>query len=135
MVKFVIILIFFAFKINAQTIIPTSFTNNLFNTEAESKSTRKIAKIKNKYNPISYIGAGALFVYQNIISEQIQASCTYHYSCSEFTKKSIENFGFIKGTFVGLNQLQSCVPGLKKETHPYFITSNFLIENRHYFAD
>lgn len=109
----------------------SKFIDSLFYEKPTIKE-KKIVKPKFKYNPIGYLGTGALFVYQNIISEQIQASCSYQISCSEFTKQCIHNYGFLKGTFIGLNQLLSCVPFAIEDTSPYFITPTNLIINEHY---
>ncbi len=109
----------------------SKFIDSLFFEKPLIKN-KLFVKPKFKYNPIGYIGTGALFVYQNIISEQIQAKCSYQISCSEFTKQSINTFGFLKGTFIGLNQLLSCVPFAIEDTNPYFISQNNLIINEHY---
>jgi putative component of membrane protein insertase Oxa1/YidC/SpoIIIJ protein YidD len=90
---------------------------------------RKFLSLKNKsiaqkLNPFLYIGASLLFVYQNIVSEQIQAECVYQLSCSEFTKKSIEKNGFIKGTLAGFHQLSNCFQGAIYE-HPVYTINEF----------
>ncbi len=118
----------FAQKLNAQN---TTFLDSLFSSEAEVKS-RPFVTPKNKYNPIGYLSTAALFIYQNVVSEQIQAQCTYQKSCSEFTKLAIHDYGFLKGTFIGLNQLLSCLPSLKFQTHTLYLTNNDLIINEHY---
>ncbi len=64
-----------------------------------------------KINPLTYVGAGLLFFYQRVISEQISADCTYQMSCSEMTKRAIAKYGIIRGALIGVNQLASCVPG------------------------
>jgi uncharacterized protein len=43
-----------------------------------------------KLNPLIYIGGGLLYVYQNMVSEQIQANCMYHVSCSENMKTQLQ---------------------------------------------
>ena len=95
---------------------------------------RKILSFKNKkilykVNPLTYFSAGLLFVYQNVFSEQIQASCAYEISCSQFTKLSISRFGFLKGFFIGMNQLSSCFPGVADEHCAFTHTSEFKILN------
>lgn len=107
------------------------FVDSLF-FEKPMPKTRLFVKPKYKYNPIGYLGTGALFIYQNIISEQIQATCAYQTSCSEFTKLSIRDYGFLKGTLIGLHQLLSCVPFVKYDVHPLYLNSNDLIINEHY---
>lgn len=85
---------------------------------------RKLLSLKTKglnYNPFAYAGAGLLFFYQNVISEQIQSECTYVTSCSEFTKQSIQENGFITGILMGFNQLTECHPSAIYEHPPLFI--------------
>lgn len=77
---------------------------------------RKVVVLKNqsllvKVNPLTYLGAGLLFFYQNVVSEQLGGECSYEISCSEFTKQCIQRHGFIKGLLLGANQLNTCVPG------------------------
>ncbi|MDP2385868.1 MAG: membrane protein insertion efficiency factor YidD [Bacteroidota bacterium] len=110
----------------------------LSSTFTESKDThthpRKFLSLKDKsfvakVNPLLYVGAGLMYFYQNVISEQIQADCGYQMSCSEFTKKSIEKKGIVKGTLKGLNQLYSCFPGSIYERSEYLINSDGKINN------
>lgn len=107
------------------------FVDSLF-YEKQVSNGRNFVKPKYKYNPIGYLGTGALFFYQNIVSEQIQATCAYQTSCSEFTKLCIRDYGFLKGTMIGLHQILSCLPFIKYDTHPLYLNSNDLIINEHY---
>jgi uncharacterized protein len=75
------------------------------------------AGLLRKLNPVTYVGAGLLYFYQNVLSEQISADCTYQTSCSETTKKAIEKYGLIKGAILGIHQLGTCIPGNIHE-HP-----------------
>ena len=87
---------------------------------------RKLLTFKKRasyFNPLNYIGAGMLYVYQNIFSEQIQASCAYQISCSEYTTLSIQKYGFFIGTLKGFNQLSECSPTAQYE-HPPLYTNN-----------
>ncbi|MFL5753193.1 MAG: membrane protein insertion efficiency factor YidD [Bacteroidia bacterium] len=95
---------------------------------------RRLLSLRNKslvyrINPVTYISAGALFIYQNVISQQIQASCMYEISCSEFTKRSIEREGFIKGLLSGINQLTNCMPSAIDEHCAYVISKDLKIIN------
>lgn len=94
---------------------------------------RKILSFKNKHfitklNPITYLSAGLLFVYQRIISEQIQADCAYHNSCSNYTKSQIEINGF-RGFLLGINQLNNCFEGVSYDYPNYKITTDFKVMN------
>jgi putative component of membrane protein insertase Oxa1/YidC/SpoIIIJ protein YidD len=97
-----------------------------------SKSKRKLLSVKEKsqkYNPLFYFAASGMFIYQNLFSEQISANCSYEISCSEYTKRSIEKFGLIKGVFFGLHQLSSCIPGVQEQHAEYMISVNNKIIN------
>jgi putative component of membrane protein insertase Oxa1/YidC/SpoIIIJ protein YidD len=82
-----------------------------------------------KYNPLMYAGASLMFLYQNVISEQIQAGCVYKISCSEYTKLSIREHGFFKGGLAGFNQLSECFHGSVKEHPPAFIDKGKILNS------
>jgi putative component of membrane protein insertase Oxa1/YidC/SpoIIIJ protein YidD len=81
------------------------------------------------YNPINYIGATMLFVYQNVFSSQIQAECMYEISCSEFTKLSVQERGLMRGTLMGFNQLSECYGAALYEHPPLFINGRKIINS------
>ena len=123
-IAFCVFLFFFGFRskcfAQSKDFQDTSFNaaivNVAFNHE-ETPQQRRIIDIKQlslvaKINPLTYIGAGLMFVYQNVISEQIQATCNYEISCSEYTKRCIESKGIISGTLLGLSQLNNCFEGV-----------------------
>lgn len=83
-----------------------------------------------KLNPLSYLLGGLMYGYQNVLSEQIAANCTYEISCSEFTKRSIERHGVILGTFIGLHQLSNCSSAIQKDYPAYMISEDDKIKNR-----
>lgn len=87
------------------------------------------ASFLQKINPLTYVGAGLLFFYQRVISEQISADCSYQTSCSEATKLAIEKYGLIKGSLVGIHQLSTCVPGNHKEHAEHKLNENGKIIN------
>jgi putative component of membrane protein insertase Oxa1/YidC/SpoIIIJ protein YidD len=87
-------------------------------------------KKRSYFNPLTYIGIGALYVYQTIFSEQIQASCNYEISCSEYTKLSIQTSGFFIGTLKGFNQVSECTPNAKYEHPSLYINNEGKIINR-----
>lgn len=88
------------------------------------------AKLSTRLNPLTYLAAGMMFTYQNVVSEQIAANCAYHISCSEFTKRSIERHGLIKGTLIGLHQLTNCFPGAKYDHCEHAVSNENKILNR-----
>jgi len=61
-----------------------------------------------KYNPVTLTFSGLMFMYQNILSSQIYAGCLYGPSCSEFSKKSIKEYGLVKGVFLSADRLSRC---------------------------
>lgn len=87
------------------------------------------ASIAVKLNPLTYVSGGLLFVYQNIISEHIQADCQYHISCSENMKQSIKKRGLFVGILNGLNQLSNCGGNIIQDYPKYKITPLGKINN------
>ena len=85
---------------------------------------------KTRINPLFYAGGSLLFIYQNLISEQISAQCNYQITCSSYTLHQIEHFGIIEGSLLGLDQYFNCNPAAKKDFPPYKIRSNH-IQNDH----
>ncbi len=130
--KYTLIVVFLvsgSLKLRSQNL---PIIDSLFYTDNSEKKIRKFLKPKSKYNPLAYLGSSALFIYQNVVSEQIQATCSYQHSCSEFTKLCIRDYGFIKGALMGINQILACMPALQYEVHPIFLTPTALIKNEHY---
>lgn len=100
--------------------------------DATKPVKRKLLAFRNKlayFNPFTYVGAGMLFVYQNVFSEQIQANCAYEISCSDYTKFSIQVSGFFIGTLKGFNQLSECAPTARYEHPASYINSDGKIIN------
>jgi putative component of membrane protein insertase Oxa1/YidC/SpoIIIJ protein YidD len=93
------------------------------------RSVMKTGTVVQKLNPLRLLSTGAMFFYQNVLSDQIRADCNYKISCSEFTKKSIERHGLFKGTLRGIHQLTNCTNGIDAE-YPYFLlTPDYKIIN------
>ena len=95
---------------------------------------RKVLNLKDKnfllkLNPLLYLAAGSLYIYQSVFSEQISANCTYEISCSEYTKKSIEKHGLVKGSIIGLHQLSNCIEGINEQHCDYKISSTNKVKN------
>jgi uncharacterized protein len=107
---------------------------NLFeNFEYKKAEPRKLMALNqksfiSKINPVVYISAGLLFFYQRIISEQIQADCTYEISCSSYTKHAIERYGF-KGFLIGIHQLNNCAPTVIDDYPKFKISEKNKINN------
>ncbi len=117
--KFLILLLTFVFFFGS-SIAQDSSKSNLnqlvtanFYSEYKVLPKRKVLSLKNKgfiskINPVTYLSAGLLFVYQRTLSEQIQAECMYQTSCSSYTKLQMEQNGF-RGFLLGFHQLNNCV--------------------------
>jgi putative component of membrane protein insertase Oxa1/YidC/SpoIIIJ protein YidD len=74
------------------------------------QSKRDFIQSKNAIQPITKLAGGLVYFYQNIISEQLQADCSFQITCSEYIKLCIAKYGFLKGTLAGLNQYTKCMP-------------------------
>jgi len=69
-----------------------------------------------------------LFFYQRVVSEQIQSDCMYEISCSNYTKLSIEKFGFA-GFLLGINQWNNCFPNVIYDEPNYKRSDNLKVIN------
>jgi len=61
-----------------------------------------------KYNPVLLSAKLSMLFYQEIVSPQLFRHCLYERSCSNFSKKAIEEFGLIKGVFLSADRLMRC---------------------------
>lgn len=59
-------------------------------------------------NPVSLLYGGSLYVYQNVVSQHLSASCLYDPSCSDFSKQAVKEYGIFKGTLLSLDRLNRC---------------------------
>ncbi len=74
-----------------------------------------------KYNPVSLTLGGLLYVYQNSVSQQFSANCLYHPSCSQFGKRAIAEYGFVKGIMLASDRLTRCNKVAGLDIHPLTI--------------
>jgi putative component of membrane protein insertase Oxa1/YidC/SpoIIIJ protein YidD len=79
--------------------------------------------VNERVGPVKSTFAGLMFLYQNVFSEQISASCIYEISCSEYTKREIEKYGLFIGSIKGFHQLMHCTHGAIEEVPPYMKSS------------
>jgi uncharacterized protein len=82
-----------------------------------------------RYNPLVYAGAALLYVYQNVISDQLQANCMYEISCSEYARRSIRRYGLFSGMLRGFSQLSECFNGAVYEHPRLFVNGDRKIIN------
>lgn len=61
-----------------------------------------------KYNPVTLILKGSMYVYQNVLSPQLARSCPYEITCSNFSKQAITEFGIVKGVFLSADRIMRC---------------------------
>jgi putative component of membrane protein insertase Oxa1/YidC/SpoIIIJ protein YidD len=61
-----------------------------------------------KNNPVSLSVKLSMLLYQKVVSPQLFRYCLYERSCSNFSKKAIEEFGLIKGIFLSADRLLRC---------------------------
>lgn len=61
-----------------------------------------------KYNPVTLMLKGSMYVYQNVLSPQLARSCPYEITCSNFSKQSIAKFGIVKGVFLSADRIMRC---------------------------
>ena len=53
---------------------------------------------------------GLIRVYQWTLSPVLGPACRFHPSCSEYTYKAVESFGFLRGTWMGARRVLRCNP-------------------------
>jgi hypothetical protein len=75
--------------------------NNFKPIQSGVQANRGFIENSNKHSIMNKIAGGMIYFYQNVISEQIQAGCSYEISCSQYLKLCIEKYGFVIGTFAG----------------------------------
>ena len=61
-----------------------------------------------RYNPVTLVLKGTMYVYQNVISPQLARNCPYEITCSNFSKHSIEEYGIVKGVFLSADRILRC---------------------------
>jgi putative membrane protein insertion efficiency factor len=61
-----------------------------------------------KYNPVTLVLKGSMYVYQNVISPQLARSCPYEITCSNFSKQCIREYGIVKGVFLSADRILRC---------------------------
>jgi putative membrane protein insertion efficiency factor len=52
-----------------------------------------------------------IVLYQRLISPYFPSSCRFMPTCSEYAKEAIEEYGLIKGTYLGMRRITKCQKG------------------------
>ncbi len=125
-----------SFSVQSQS-LSSIIIKNIQNNKSTNGSLPPRSNLKIKAKPIWKVpflfGSKILIsTYQNVISEQIQAGCSYEISCSEFIKKEVSEQGLIKGILFGLNQYTNCVPNNYKHHFEHAISNKLKIQNKLY---
>jgi putative membrane protein insertion efficiency factor len=109
-ISFLIILLLFTFTLSAQN-YHQLIVDATLNKKDKAYNTRKVDfgfAAHQKWNPLTYVLGGTMFVYQKIISPQFSAGCLYEPSCSDFSKQLIAQYGLFKGTLASADRLMRC---------------------------
>ena len=61
-------------------------------------------------NIFSYLLIKIIKVYQIVISPYLGNNCRYLPTCSEYFIDSLKEYGFVKGTLIGIKRILSCHP-------------------------
>ena len=113
------------------TLIDSMILENNFKLPQDGVQSKRSFIAKGKTNSfISTVAGGMIYFYQNIISEQIQASCSYEITCSQYLKLCIEKYGFVIGTFAGINQFGKCAGNNHKNHSSYKLNEKNIIINK-----
>lgn len=112
---------FFSFE---RYLVKNDFHTNKTYTKIKRDYVFKNSNAFIKYNPISLLFGGSLYIYQNRISPLIQFGCLYEPSCSEFAKQSLKNFNIIKAVLLSADRLTRCTRASSIDLHPVFMLDN-----------
>ena len=128
--KFIILTIFFALvgKNSGQdlkndlTLIKKNFhpKTELLNIDSKKVGLKPGRKI-NYLNPIYWLMRGAMFTYQNAISPQISANCTFQLSCSSYSKAAFAEGGIFLGVLMSTDRLTRCTHESVNETPGFYL--------------
>ena len=59
---------------------------------------------------MQWIVVHALGVYKLIVSPLLPSACRFHPTCSEYMRQAVEEYGAVKGVWMGLRRLARCHP-------------------------
>ena len=53
---------------------------------------------------------GAIGLYQGVLSPYLPSSCRYLPTCSHYSQEAVQQYGTVKGIWLGLKRLARCHP-------------------------
>lgn len=96
--------------------------DNKLNTKTPLQTKHQSAIAK--YNPVTLTFTGLMLGYQHIISPQLNATCVYSRSCSNFAKQAIFEYGIVKGVFLSADRLMRCNAQCENDIPSYAFDAN-----------
>jgi putative membrane protein insertion efficiency factor len=108
-------------SVSAQQVVKSEKRPYVFKNQSKS--------IKN-CNPVSIMFGGALYVYQNFVSQHFSADCLYNPSCSDFSKQAVKEYGLLKGGLLSFDRLSRCNRIAATDLNPVLID-----KKTHKFSD
>jgi uncharacterized protein len=72
-------------------------------------------------NPLKTTGNSLIWVYQKIFSEQLNAGCSFHPSCSSYGKQAIGERGLLMGILLTADRLTRCNGAAQIESEAYLV--------------
>lgn len=90
-----------------------SLIGNILKVSIEESETPKqeasvFKSIKLRKRPYLFLPASLMWLYRNIVSDQIKADCAYNLSCSRFSTSAIAKLGFVRGVWLTADRLSRC---------------------------
>lgn len=83
-----------------------------------------------RYNPVSLALGALMYAYQKAISPQFSSKCGYEISCSNFSKRVIQEYGIIKGVALTADRLTRCTQFAAIDLNIVFLNEeNKVIDN------
>lgn len=116
-----------------------SFFSTLYENTTSSEYKRKVSYVSKdkkwfiKYNPVFIVFGGGLYIYQKNISPILQFGCLYEPSCSEFSRLSIREYGFLKGILMSGDRLTRCTRLSAADIHPLFFLKGKYIDDPSFY--
>jgi putative membrane protein insertion efficiency factor len=59
---------------------------------------------------VQWLVVGSLRVYKLVVSPLLPSACRYYPTCSEYMRQAVEQYGAVRGIWMGLRRLSRCHP-------------------------